>query len=74
MHAHDFAQATHAGDERTSRDPNVREAARKRHVANAAEWLRRIRDIANQPEGTDAAALYRAYAQECRYANITPEI
>jgi hypothetical protein len=74
MHAHDFAQTTAAGDERSTHNPAVREKARKQHIANAAEWLRRIRDFGNQPEGTDCAALYRSYARECKYANIEPAI
>ena len=67
-------RVTAAGDERSTRDPAVREKARKQHIANAAEWLRRICDIDNQPVGTDSAALYRSYARECKLANIVPAI
>jgi hypothetical protein len=68
------SRVTAAGDERSTHNPAVREKARIQHVANAAEWLRRIRDFGNQPEGTDSAALYRAYARECKLANIEPAI
>ena len=67
-------RVTAAGDERSTRNPAVREKARKQHIANAAEWLARIRDIDKQPEGTDSAALYRSYARECKLANIVPAI
>jgi hypothetical protein len=65
---------THAGDERTTRDPKVRAQAHKQHLANAAEWLNRIRDFANAAPGTERDALVRAYHYECKCANITPEL
>jgi hypothetical protein len=74
MHAHDFAQTTAAGDERSTRDPKVLAKARKQHIANAAEWLRRINHFENQSEGTDYDALVASHRLECKYANIEPSI
>ena len=65
-------QTSAAGDERSSRNPAVREKARKQHIANAAEWLRRFRT--EQPEGASASAIAAAYRRECKLANISPVI
>ena len=65
---------THAGDERSSRDPAVLAKAHAQHVANAAEWLRRIRAFDNQPAGTSFNSLVAAHLRECKLANISPVI
>lgn len=67
-------RVTTAGDERSTRNPAVREKARTQHIANAAEWLARIGDFDNQPEGTEFNALVAAYHGECKAANIEPAI
>jgi len=61
-----------AGDERSSRNPAVLAKAHKQHVANAAEWLRRVRDFDNQPAGTEFNSLTDSYRRECKLANIEP--
>jgi hypothetical protein len=63
-----------AGDERSTRDPAVREKARTQHIANAAEWLRRIKDFANAPAGSNRDTMIEAYRLECGYANIEPAV
>lgn len=69
-------QTNHAGDERSSRNPVVRERARKQHIANAAEWKRRaIASFSeNAPKGIDYDALVNAHRRECKLANISPVI
>ena len=63
---------THAGDERSSRDPAVLAKAHAQHVANAAEWLRRARafDCTTAPEGADYDTIVATYRRECKLANI----
>lgn len=67
-------RVTAAGDERSSRNPAVLATARKQHIANAAEWLARIRDFCNAPEGCDRDALLANYHRECKLANIEPAV
>ena len=67
-------RVTAAGDERSTRNPAVREKARKQHIANAAEWLKRLNHFEDQAEGTDYDALLASYRRECKFANIEPAI
>jgi hypothetical protein len=67
-----FTQYSFAGDERSSRNPVVREKAHQQHIANAAEWLRRARafDCMTAPDGCDYDHIVAAYRRECKLANI----
>ena len=60
------------GDERSSRDPKVWAAARKRHIANAVAWYNHYFVCKKtRPEGVDFGAILKALATEIRYANTT---
>lgn len=59
-------------DERSSRDPKVWAAARKRHIANAVAWIKHYyhcRDT--RPEGVEFAAILRCLRNEIKAANTT---
>jgi hypothetical protein len=47
---------------------------RARHLANAREWLRRLRLVeANKgPEGADANAIRDSFLWECKHGNLDP--
>lgn len=63
-----------AGDERSTHDPKALVKARKQHIANAAEWLKRANHFEDQAEGTDYDALVAAHRRECKLANVEPSI
>jgi hypothetical protein len=67
-------RVTAAGDERSTRNPVVREKARIQHIRNAAEWLRRAASSHELPEGADRTAIIAAHRRECNLANIDPAI